>query len=204
MKGENPNFYLQKYKKYKSKYIQLKRSIERINTMTPSFYFIHTTSWKNLEKILEDNCLAPSIHLDPEHVRLGGHPLDCVFMHIFFDELKNIINNPGVSLLLSPEIINHFDIIFNKSWVGEKDNDSLFISKKDSINKKSKKIRKMYEYLEKPENMPTEKNLFGWHGVHEVLICEKIPLDKFLIGIICPDCSRQQIKKLKRKYPTSF
>ena len=177
---------LYKYKKYKTKYLNLKKTINQ----KYSFYFIHsTTVYQNLLDILKIGILYPGKYLLPEQRKLyGEEPSDYVFMNIYFDDIGNIESSRSYALLFHPKIMYEDGFYFNKGWKTTPVNESVHISKTDDQYEINQKIKSIHDFLENP-SLPQKIKEFHGSLHHEILFDHPISLSNGnLIGIICDYC----------------
>lgn len=189
-----------KYKKYKTKYLMLKKIInkeEQIinNDKKYTFYFMHfTKNFDNLMNILKTGKIYPGKYLCSEQRFMCGdqpedEPSEYVYMNMFFENLKNISHSRDFVLLLHSKIMYENGFIFNRGWVHE---NNIHISKNESSTTINKKIKEIYTFLENPSLPDTIKESHGSYH-HEVLFDHPIDLaNGNLIGIICNYCERPQ------------
>ncbi len=154
------------------------------------FYFLHSTTFKNLKSMLKTKYIK--LGTDPdvkERIWSSGH--DSVYLSIYFDDIKNLTNAQNITLLLSSILIFDYKIHFNKGWGYEED--FVIINRKDdNVTSKIKKIRK---YLKDPDLPEKIKGLKWWE--HEIFVEKKISLDKYLVGLICV-CPNEELIKIKK------
>lgn len=206
--------YYKKYLKYKKKYLKLKneKQLQREihhnknskSWMSIPFYFIHGTSFENLLMILDDEYLKPGKSVPQKCIRLGGYPLDCIFSRIYFEEVKNISTYFGNSLILSPEILNDHNVGFNEGWSAGPDKKTLMLNKNDTNDILVDKLVKIKNFLQKKSvNESGDPEVMD----QEVLFFDQISLKKYLLGIVCYECDKtnlDKIKKASKKYGDIF
>lgn len=208
-----PNKYFNKYKKYKKKYLELKNrthdmKIQReiplgFDIMSFPFYFIHQTDPNNFKLILKSGVLKKGKDV-PAKRRHGALALNYVFTSIYFEDLNNISQFSSNAFIISPAILNDYDAGFNVGWRRDFDRETVILYKKDDAEIKEQKIHMIRNKLKQiDEEDEDSKIAYGWHN-NEVLFQHEIPLDKYLIGIVCTSCKKdkynEQINKLASKY----
>lgn len=87
--------YFYKYRKYKTKYNNLK------NKLSKNFYFVHSTpTFDNLIHILQDGILYPGKNVEPERrIYSGGLPKDFIFANIYFGDINYLSHLRDFSLI---------------------------------------------------------------------------------------------------------
>ena len=199
--------YKQKYLKYKTKYNNLKNN----------FYFIHnTSSIKTLISILKKGkILLGSDVKEDERKHSGGKPMDYIFGHIYFEDLKNLSNTQDFAIILHPKIIKKYDIIFNKGWQAgpgdPKYKRSIQLLKSDDVNTRNIKITQIRKFLKNPHADPNISYIPPNEFLqHEVVFDKPILLKDNIIGIICLLCDTVDDRKkyfdklqniINEKYP---
>lgn len=181
--------YYSRYEKYKDCYIECK--------MDYNYYFMHCTmSIDNLKKILSERVLKLGKNVPREVRKLsGGKDLEYIFLNINFDDLMNIEQYKCLSLLIHPRIVNDYRIVFNTNWQGGISDSSIIIEKNISIKEKKEKIDKIKEAIKNPKDIPQIVLDAPGFRHHEILLEEDLPIDKYLIGVVCHDSDVQEIKE---------
>lgn len=185
-----------KYIKYKTKYIQLKYN-HFIGGSKDDFFFIHDTfNFDNLISILKDNQIKLSSLVDKDRrFRSKDDNMNYIYGTIYFKSLNNLSHIPNFTLILSHKLLDDYKIIINKGWTGSQ---LITINLDDSPKKKYKKLKFLKSWLKNPKGFPS--TLIDPSGLmmHEVLFEKNIPIDKYLIGITCNQCSQEQLNEIKK------
>lgn len=180
-----------------------------------NFYFTHMANQvDNALSILKDGYIKLSQDVEVKRKMMGGtDPLPYLYTNIQFDDLNNLMEIGGIILLLHPKLAYEYDLIFNKYWSKYPTDISIIINKSDTLKNKKLKIKEIKEYIKNPtfyENTPFGDRFddLSKLGImsHEVLFDKQIPLDEYLLGVICSGCSDEiikQIKKLIKQYPNA-
>ncbi|XWV25376.1 hypothetical protein QJ856_gp0388 [Tupanvirus deep ocean] len=202
--------YKHKYVKYKTKYLNLKKEINK-NQFEHNFYFLHsTTRFENLLDVLKTGVLYPGKYVKrKQRVHYGPDPSEYLYANIYFDDIKNIKKNFfNFTLLLHPKIMNENGFFFNKGWQKHPYRGPDIV-REDAITKKpvkypqtgieifgddsqqevNQKLKKIHDFLENPD-LP---QVFLGSEIleHEVLFDHPINLsDNNLIGVICYNCDK--------------
>ena len=172
-------------------------NVKEIVTEYP-FNFIHGTSFQNMIQILSDGYLRIGTDIpSEENKRLSNkdEPLKYIFGSMYFPDLKNIKRYPGFSLIISPFVLADQNIVFNKGWYGKINNQSIILDSNDG-EKLNDNIRIIREILKDNMHIPTELNVQGWM-THEIMFEKNIKLKDYLIGIVCFDCTMEQVEVVR-------
>ncbi len=161
------------------------------------FFFVHNTfGYNNLIDILKSGILKKGSEMPEEKRKLsGGIPKDNIYMSIYFENLPEQYLPCG--LVFSSRILNDYDITINAGWGG---NEICSISHKDSKKIKIKKINKIKNFIKNPEKIlePLRaKTLKNNIMLHEVLLYENIPLDKYLVKINNCGFTDEEMEEIK-------
>ena len=199
MNNQSEINYKKKYKKYKEKYLSLKKSLHQPNNCVHNYYFIHTTNWNNLIHILKDGIIYPNKFIDEKFRLLSGHEQEHVFTNIYFDGVDIIKFLPSISIILHPKILYENGLIFNEGWVGGPYQNSLFINTTDSPREINSKLNQIRDFLINPISLPeiirSSRNII----THEVLFDHPIHLDNHnLLAIVCYQCDIINLNKIKK------
>ena len=167
------------------------------------FYFLHSTNFENMLRILKTNKLYANKHINKRYRRLSG---DSPSKYVFANVITNnhpITSNFGVGLIFSKDVLNEQPVIFNLGWKVDPDDDSIHIKSVDEM----KKLIETLDLSNRYNNTLIGDDLtLPFTMTHEVLFEDNIDL-KYLIGIYCPDCDNKQkskIRKLLRKNNRHF
>ena len=127
--------YYNKYLKYKNKYLQLK-NINQIGGSINKYIFVHnTTTYDNLIEILKTGEIKISSQVDVKRrIRTGESTHDFIYGNIYFYDIKNMTHFQDYSLILSPKLLQDYDMRFNKGWTGKK---IIEIKQKDKLKIKN-------------------------------------------------------------------
>ena len=189
--------YYDKYIKYKSKYLHLKKNdINQNGGKNNKYFFIHnTTTFDNLLTILKTNTLKISSQVDKERRTKTSGNVNYIYSTMYFKDLNNLTHLPDFSLILSDKLLQEYDIRINKGWTG---NELISISHTDDKLIKNKKFNILKKFLKNPKDFP--KTLIEPSGLlmHEVLFDRNIEIDKYLLGIVCNKCNNEQLSELKK------
>lgn len=202
------DLHYKKYLKYKSKYMNLKQSIVNLDSSNYflnggsvderklvnikslklelgtkyDFFFLHMTkNFSSLISILEKGYLLPGKFVSKKHRFLSGPETESeyIYMNIYFQDLDNIQQVFGISLLLSSKLIYDNDLIFHEGWYG---GNPLYLYKNDPKKTTDKKIKKIYNFIKDPHSL--HENLRYGFINHQILTSEPIPIRDNLIGIV--------------------
>lgn len=198
-KSEKVDYY-PKYIKYKQKYLNLKNKllVDRKRKQS-NFYFIHvTTSCENLIKILKSGYLYSRGEVKDGTGYGSGFESESKFIYtnIYFDDLKNLNFISGDAIILKPEIVDEFNIIFNKGWIRQPNEKSIRINKDDELPEKDGKWKRIKEYLENPTELPDLITDPKDEMSHEVLFDKKIDLKKYLLAVVYSGCDEKQLESI--------
>jgi hypothetical protein len=173
--------YYEKYNKYKNKYIKCKLNLNKL-------LFIHNCqNIKNLLSILEKGIIYPGDYLSKDFRKPGGKGLlKYIYMNIHFKNIDTPIWN--VALIMNEDIVNDHDIIFNKGWMSNPNKNSIYVNKNDNLNEKEIKMKKIKETI-------LENNLYIMN--HEILIDKPVDIYKYLLAVVCIDCSDEILNGIK-------
>lgn len=178
---------LYKYKKYKTKYLNLKNKLK--HDQHYDFYFVHSTAtFENLLNILKTGVLSPGKDLEPEQRKLCGEDAtNFVFTNIYFEDVKNLTHAIDFSLLFHPKIMYQNGFYFNKGWEAGLCDKTIYVDGVDKTITKQK-INQIKEFLKNPIDVPEIIRETGFMN-HEVLFDHPISLKHGnLIGIVCNYC----------------
>lgn len=185
-----------KYKKYKTKYLNLKQYNNFIKEH--KFYITHRImKFNNLLKVLKEGILKRGID-----VPTSVHHMENIYGNIYFNDLRNIEYPSEYMLLLHPKIFLNYDIKIDKGWgVG-----NIVEIKKNDISIKEK-LETAYDFIKNPVGLlGTLDELTKGVGImkHQIVIDGTIDLKEYLLGVICLEGQKRErkIKKeLDQKYP---
>lgn len=184
--------YFHKYRKYKNKYQILKQQLEQ-KLLFDNFYFLHFTTRNNLLDILSDGIILPGKNVPVSKRTLRKNPLDNIYALIYFNDLKNISIMPSYALIINPNIILDYTTKFYKGW-GTIPN-PIIIYPNDSLTTIKHKIAEIKNFIANPIDLPPILQS-SEIMTHEVLFDKPIPLDKYLLGIICKNCNENKIRNI--------
>ncbi len=166
-----------------------------------NYIFLHHT--KNIKEILKSGYLVSGSLVKKSKRHFSPEPLDYVFMYAYFYDLHKSDHILCPTLVFKPNILEHYDAIFNNDWLfGKTNSSSIILKKSDSDKTRENQINKIKTILENPKLMPTGRPLPSY-SQQEFLFAKKINLKKYLDGIIV-DCLEEKetmaIKKYLKKY----
>lgn len=170
------NYYNQ-YIKYKNKYQKLKNMQKNYN-----FYFVHMTkNEKNLKNIIKSGYIKLGSDIPIKDKFLSGYVDEpYIFANIIFDDLENLDFFRNYTLILSPKIIEDYNVYFLGGW----GNFNLTtISPSDTNNQKNQKINLIKQFISKPYDLPQIVLESPIIRQHEVRFDKSIDIKKYLIGI---------------------
>lgn len=179
------------------------------------FYFTHFVSTPDtVFQILKDGCIKLSKDVPIENrVFSGTDPIEYLYTNIQFDDVNNLQPTGDVTLLLSPQLFYDFDLIFNKAWLKFPVIDSIYVYNHDSLEIKENKLQQIKKYVFNPTfyaDTPLGKIVGNLRTLgrmsHEILFTKQIPLEQYLIGILCPNESdefKETIRDLIKTYPNA-
>lgn len=153
------------------------------------FYFLHATTLANLKLILKSDKIKLGDDVSiKEHQFSSG--LNVIYLSMYFDLLQNIQQSYPISLIINPKLLFDYIVHFNKGWGYQQD--FVIINKKDKMI--NNKMNIIINYLKNPD-IPDKLKGIGIKE-HEIFIEKSIPLEKYLIGIIC-NCDNETFNKIK-------
>lgn len=162
--------------------------------MSKKIYILHSVGWENIENVLKTGILYANKYIPEERRRFaGGEELPYVYTNIYFRDIKNISLGMGITLIFDSKIIYSQGLIFNDGWMVHPTNDSIYLNPEDGkaeINKKLKLIKNRIIH-----RMKTSKSIDIMH--HEALFIGRIILENNLTGILCPECTDEQLSNIK-------
>lgn len=188
--------YYEKYLKYKKKYFDLKNH-NKIETqkggselLPKDYYIVHgASSFINMCKILDIGKIKPGKLLSKTYRKLGKlAPLADIYCNIYFKDLDNLEELIDYSLIFKPNILLEMNSKINKNW---SDDNIVEINISDDLETKERKIQLVKEYIS------NNKNQLGYLS-HEVTFNKPIDIEKYLLAVICRDCSEEKRIILKK------
>lgn len=153
------------------------------------FLIIHNTNNEsNLFDILNDGILKPLNELDSSKGQLGKNKdSNLIYTITYFYDLKNLTHLWDYCLIFSSDLFYDYNTWFNNSWQGGILKSSLT----------TKNINKIKQRIKNPKVNKKLQNLIkDSHLNHELIFNKNIPLDKYLIGVICNECDKKHLQKL--------
>ena len=193
--------YYHKYKKYKNKYLNKKRNMNKDNILTPShFYIVHATvSYDSLINILKEGKIKPGKDLPKKYRKWGGdQDLDVIFTNIYFPEIDNLSHLQDFTLILHPKLLMDYDGYFNEVWQGGIGQNSQKLGKDDNAKILQEKLNKIKKFLKSPESLPKGLQTLSGFMMHELVFNRSIEIKDYLIGIECNFCDEKQLDKIKK------
>lgn len=149
-------------------------------------YIFHSTSKENIINTLEDGTLYANKYIDSTKRRLSPNDeLPYIYTLLYTPLLK--YNFWSYGLILHPKILEIEPTIFNYGWITHPNDKSIYIYSTDDHIVKNKKIKQIVNYVDKTTKMTQQ----------EILFIGCIKLKDYLIGILCPNCDDENIKKIK-------
>ncbi|MBA43138.1 MAG: hypothetical protein CMF62_03900 [Magnetococcales bacterium] len=169
-------------------------------------FSMEKNGFDTLVKILEDKYIKLGKDVEPKYRKLGGEENEGehIFSLIYVDEVKDKMHTANFGLIIDPKILYERNFYFNRGWQGcimEKSIKGTIVKKSimglktDSDYKINKKINKILKYIKHPTGVPEIFKRCHFSN-HELLFDEKIPLDKYVIGITCTGCDEKGIQKI--------
>lgn len=155
-----------------------------------NFYLLHTIMPKNgLIDILKDGYIRKGTQLKPSQLGWSykGNELHEIYGHIYFDDIKNIDHFWSSSIILSPQLLYDYGIIFRESWQGT---DLIKINKHDSEQMIKKKLQEIKEILKTKKSKDIQQ--------HEIVIKKQIPIKKYAIGLSCNEADDKTFTKIQK------
>jgi len=186
--------YYNKYIEYKSDYLNLRNNMyggKIITIPKEKFILLHfTKNYDSLIEILKCGSLKASKYLRTDQMFMSGDTKsNYIYMSIYFDDLKNLTHAMDFTLIFDPKVYykHKKDIMFNKGWGFKK-----MVLSKD----RDKNIAIIKKYIQDLDDLPEKIKEFSPLLHHELLIEGKIKLKNNLIGIICNNCSKNQMEEI--------
>lgn len=178
-----------KYRKYKTKYLELKRIT---NEKKLKFYFVHTTNYDNLLAILRKGKILPGKDVNKKRRHLSGTPLDNVYGNIYFDDLNNLDVNYYM-LLLHPKIIYEDGFEFHRLWSIDEET-GIIVNGNENPEELEEKIEKIHDFVANPHKyLPHLFENYPKMYTHQILFDHPIDLvNGNLIGIVCYTCDGEK------------
>jgi hypothetical protein len=218
MNQEHSNEYYNEYINWKTKYLQLKsildieiqqagsksgKSSKSSKSSTFNFYLTHGASTlSNLLSIIKDGKIKLGKDVAKSNRMLSkGKANKNIFANIYFDDyVKSMDNYIDYTIILSPKILEDFDIKFNKSWTDDPKSSYLFtFNKLDSTKIRTDKISNAKNFI--LQSIRSKPNL----QAHELVFDEPIDISKYIIGVTCLNCNEKnadryiKIKKMLKR-----
>ena len=194
--------YYDKYLKYKKKYLELKIT-QNGGNYNDNFIFSHnTTTFDNLLEILKSGEIKISSLVDEKRrIRTGENLHNFIYGNIYFYDIKNMTHFQDYTLLLSPTLLEDYDIKINKGWTGKQ---LVYIKNNNSTKTKNNKLNKVKSWLKNPIDLSEilRSDTSGFM-LHEVLFYKNIPIKKYLVGIICNQCDESKLNQIKKYIDSS-
>jgi hypothetical protein len=160
----------------------------------PKYYLVHkvynVTSDK-IMKILKDGYLYASSETKISGLYPGGL-LDYVYFSLF-GSVKDIHVMAGVNFILDIKILYDQPFRYAYSWTGNDMNKNI------EANPKNDNIDDILYELDKHIKTSIEQDPYEI-GNHEILIKEKVDLNKYLVAICCSKKISSNAKKYIKKY----
>lgn len=206
------NTHYNEYIKWKSKYIELK-SVElklekHYNQLAGSkgkydFYITHGASkLSNLISILSSGKIKLGSDVSKEHrVMSKGKANKYIYTNMYFDDYINQMDNYiDYTIILSPKILEDFDVKFNTGWSDELQSSTLLELKSlDSLATRKNKLLDAKKFINTTiKSKPNIKN-------HELVFDKPIDISKYILGVTCLNCDYEnadrfiKIKKMLKR-----
>jgi len=189
--------YYYKYIKYKTKYLSIKNDkLIQEGGKNNKYYFIHnTTNYDNLISILKTGEIKISSQVEKERRKRTSGNVNFIFGTMYLKSLNNLTHMPDYTLILSEKLLDDYEIRFNKGWTG---NELTTIKLDDNNKDKKNKLSIVKRFIKNPKDLPEKLRDPTGLMIHEVLFSKNIPLDKYLLGITCNNCTNEQINEIKK------
>ncbi len=152
-----------------------------------NYYVYHSTNIDNLMNILKSKILYANKYLDKNKRRLSGFEESQYIYASIFTNKTTVNSNFGVALLFSPEILYKEPFIFNDGWLAYPTNNSIYVDINDKKKLKDNKIKKMLDIVDNSKSIVD----------HEILFIGRVIIDKYLVGILCPNCDKNTILNIR-------
>jgi len=175
-----------------------------------NFYFIHGTKDTNsILSIINEGVIKPGKYVPVKRRLHGGdEPLDYIYTVAYFEDIHNLSHIWDYAIILSPILLRKYNVVFNKGWQGSPWINSIYFNIIDSENYNEQvvidtvetfnnKLNEVIKFIKDPNTLP--KIIQDAPGLmhHEFLFSENIPLKDNIIGIVCNNCSKTNINKIK-------
>lgn len=194
MKDKN---YHDKYVKYKRKYLDLKSCNSNNQYNFKGYYILHGTRYfENIISILTDGEIKAGKYVSDTQ-RSGANILDNVFANIYFKDIRNLDIFWSYSIVLHPRIIYDLEAFFNEGWQGGPGTKSIHFMKSDDPVTFNNKIEDAKKFVKNPHTLPKLVQEFPTM-THEIVFSDKVPIKKYVIGIICNQCDDTRINQIKK------
>lgn len=218
------NLQYNNYIKWKTKYVKLKllesklimekqcvqnnNSFDLQNQLAGSkdqydFYITHGTSkLSNLISILANGKIKLGKDVTKEHrVISKGKANKHIYANIYFDEHINLMDNYiDYTIILSPKILEDFDIKFNSGWSDEPGSSSLLEFKtSDNLSERRTKLSEAKKFIS--TTLKSKPNI----KQHELIFDQPIDISKYILGVTCINCDDKnadrfiKIKKMLKR-----
>lgn len=172
------------------------------NTHRPyNFYFTHNPMiFANLIRILNDGYIRLGKDIPPKYRFLGGRqPLPEIYGNILFDNIRGRQKYWGVELIINPNIVERYDFGFRFGWQGyelqikKSDSNTIFWNKINLIEHHLQTVR--LSGVSSDGQIISEDNVFS---IHEIVFMEKIPINKYILAIVCDHMTEQEFEYVKK------
>ncbi len=190
--------YLDKYLKYKKKYINLKNKKKLSNDkFNHKFYITHKTWISSIPHILNDGFIRAGKDI-PKKFIATDWDIQYIFGNIIFDDFLPKENLGFATLIFNPSIVKDFDIGVYKTWGGY---DYYYyidkFNKNDSIKNINVKLDNILNFFKTDEFISKNQDFLL---NHQIIFYEPIDIKKYLYGIhftsICDDHDVKNYKKV--------
>lgn len=152
------------------------------------YYFFHGTSFESFKNIIKTKYILASFYLkknQKKYIRMNNKS-KFVFTNIYVDGLPLQSSEKGglgsITFIINPVILKYKKCYFNNGWLANIDNSIIINNNIDNV----------IEYLKHNYKYP-------YIMTHEALFEKSISMN-FVIGIICNDEYKNEVKKYLKKY----
>ncbi|ARF12316.1 hypothetical protein Klosneuvirus_4_131 [Klosneuvirus KNV1] len=149
-------------------------------------YIYHSTNIDNLINILNDKVLYANKYIEKLHRRLSTtEDLPYIYTSLYVEESLN--DNFGIALIFDPNILYNVPFIFNYGWLVHPNDKSIYVYSDDDKDVKNTKINQISDFVKNAKSIMD----------YEILFIGRIILKEYLIGILCPECDKTTLNKIK-------
>ncbi len=167
------------------------------------FYITHGTSkLSNLISILSSGKIKLGKDVSKEHrVISKGKANKHIYANIYFDDYVDKMDNfIDYTIILSPSILENFDVKFNSGWSDELNSRTILeLKSSDSLSARKTKLLEAKKFINMTINSkPNIKE-------HELVFDKPIDISKYILAVTCLNCDDKnadrfiKIKKMLKR-----